>query len=168
MQKTNLMLLTLLTLAAAVPALAQAPDPQKFYKLDFVVKEVEAGKVINARAYSTLLAVQVQGAENYTATIRTGGRTPVTDSKGAMTYIDTGVNLDCKSLRETQGEVSLFVSSDISSLLQEQGLPAPVIRQNRWAANVSVPLRKPTIIFSSDDTSSKRQMQLELTASPVK
>jgi hypothetical protein len=33
---------------------------------------------------------------------------------------------------------------------------------------VIVPVGKPTVIFSSDDVASKGQMQLELTASPIK
>jgi hypothetical protein len=32
---------------------------------------------------------------------------------------------------------------------------------------VIVPLKKPTVVFSSDDVASKRQMQLELTATPI-
>jgi hypothetical protein len=43
----------------------------------------------------------------------------------------------------------------------------PTIRQNRWVSTVAVPLKKPTVIFSSDDLTSKRQMQLELTATPI-
>jgi hypothetical protein len=38
----------------------------------------------------------------------------------------------------------------------------------KWNAPVIVPLRKATVIFASDDPSSKRQMQLELTATPIK
>jgi hypothetical protein len=30
-----------------------------------------------------------------------------------------------------------------------------------------VPIRKPTVIFSSDDTTTKHQMQVELTATPI-
>ena len=44
---------------------------------------------------------------------------------------------------------------------------APMIRQNRWTSNVVVPLKKPTVIFSSDDLTTKHQMQLELTATPI-
>jgi hypothetical protein len=32
---------------------------------------------------------------------------------------------------------------------------------------VIVPLKKPTVIFSSDDLTTKHQMQLELTATPI-
>jgi len=43
----------------------------------------------------------------------------------------------------------------------------PTIRQNRWSSSVVVPLSKPTVIFSSDDLTSKRQFQLELTATLI-
>jgi hypothetical protein len=44
----------------------------------------------------------------------------------------------------------------------------PVTRQNQWRSAVVIPVKKPTVVFSSDDVSSKRQLQLELTATPVK
>jgi hypothetical protein len=56
----------------------------------------------------------------------------------------------------------------VSSAAETPDAPAPVIRQVKWNAPVIVPLGKPTVIFSSDDPSSKRQMQLELTARPIK
>jgi hypothetical protein len=43
----------------------------------------------------------------------------------------------------------------------------PSIRSNSWSSVVIVPLKTPTLIFSSDDPASKRQMQLELTATPI-
>jgi hypothetical protein len=43
----------------------------------------------------------------------------------------------------------------------------PVVRQNQWQAGVIVPLKKPTVVFSSDDLTTKRQMQVELTATPI-
>ncbi len=43
----------------------------------------------------------------------------------------------------------------------------PTIRQNRWTSVTIVPLKKPTLLFSSDDPMSKRQMQLELTVTPI-
>jgi len=41
------------------------------------------------------------------------------------------------------------------------------VRQNKWGSIVLVALRKPTVIFSSDDLTSKHQVQLELTATPI-
>ncbi len=64
--------------------------------------------------------------------------------------------------------------ADISSIPSEPAVPAtasaptqPTVRQNKWDSTVIVPLKKPTVLFSSDDLTSKRQMQLELTATPI-
>jgi hypothetical protein len=61
-----------------------------------------------------------------------------------------------------------MVAAEVSSAAETPDAPAPVIRQVKWNSPVIVPLGKPTVIFSSDDPSSKRQMQLELTARPIK
>jgi hypothetical protein len=61
--------------------------------------------------------------------------------------------------------LNLRVDTDISSVAQESN--PPVVRQNKWDSNVTVPLRKPVVVFSSDDLTSKHQMQLEITATPI-
>jgi hypothetical protein len=153
--------------------LAQNSEQTKFYKLEFVVKEVEAGKVLNARAYS-ITASNLEPPSMAACTIRTGSKvpTPITSSgAGGMnfTFLDVGVSIDCYSIRDSQTGLTLTVSADISSILQETATPAnpPVIRQNKWAAHVIVPFKKPTVLFSSDDATTKRQMQLELTVTPI-
>ena len=72
--KTLKFLIPFVALAGA--ALAQSVDQPRFYKLDFQVKEVEGGKPVNSRAFSTMLRVS-QGADRGQATIRAGGRVPV-------------------------------------------------------------------------------------------
>jgi hypothetical protein len=148
---------------------AEEASPAKFYKVEFVVKEVEGGKVLNARAYS---AVTSTGAGR-TCSIRTGSRVPIPTTNvgpSQYTYFDLGVNIDCFAVKEAPGQLTLRVEADISSTLQEPTTAAalpPVVRQNKWSSEVIVPLRKPTVIFSSDDVAGKRQMQLELTATPI-
>jgi hypothetical protein len=80
-----------------------------------------------------------------------------------------GVNIDFRAIREVQRDLALSVSAEISSIPSESGevKPNPIVRQNKWDSSVVVPLKKPTLIFSSDDVSSKRTMQLELTATPI-
>jgi hypothetical protein len=68
--------------------------------------------------------------------------------------------------------MSLVLVADISSVVQEPASPSapmrpPVVRQNKWNSGVIVPLKKPTVVFSSDDLTTKRQMQVELTATPI-
>src|SRR4051794_12763868 len=155
---------------AAGSCLAQNMEPTKFYKLDFVVKEVEGTKVVNSRSYFMTLPVEVPGQGSQGGSIRAGSRlpTPTNTGGGGFNYIDVGVSIDCKMLREMQSDVSVYVTADISSHSVEPTLPAPVIRQNRWSSMVLVPVKKATVIYASDDTTSKRQIQLELTATPLR
>jgi len=139
------------------------PEGTKAYQLDFVVKELEDGKVVNTRNYSMMV-----GAQSGIGAIRAGDKVPVATKAGAApeyTYIDVGVNIDCHGVMEVQGKLNLSVTADISTAAADS--PRPVIRTTKWSGNVIVPYRKSTTLFSSDDTSSKRRMQLELTAAPI-
>ena len=176
MLKRTVVSLPLLALAlAAGTGFAQgqeAPkpsEPLKFYKLEFVLKEVEGAKVLNARSYSMTAATDARGTQS----IRAGIRVPYQVGNGTQ-YLDIGVNIDCQVIREVQGDLSLLVTADISSLPSEPAettatrLAAPIIHQNKWSSTTIVPLKKSTLIFSSDDPTSKQQMQLELAATPIK
>ncbi len=143
----------------------QNAGPAKFYKLDFVVKEVEGAKVLNARTYSVVVSTE-RGAES--CSTRTGSKVPYSTGR-ENTYLDVGVGIDCRSVKEAPGGLNLRVDADVSSAVQESTTTAnlPFVRQNKWASNVIVPLKKTTVIFSSDDLTSKHQMQVELTATPI-
>jgi hypothetical protein len=155
---------TLLAAAASGQTPAPPAEQPKFYNLEFQVKEVEAGKVVNGRSYYMMIS-----SESNPAVMRTGGK--IAYSIGSSSnYIDVGVNIDCRSARERAGDLALAINAEVSSILPPpEGVTnaPPAIRQNRWGSNVIVPLRKPTIIFSSDDSTGKRKMQLELTATPI-
>ena len=150
-------------LTAAGTCFGQTAD-WKFYKLDFVVKEVEGAKVLNSRAFSAVVQVDTPGMNSQSGSIRAGSKVPVNGQ-----YYDVGVNIDVQRVKEVQsGDLALSVSADLSSTAPEGGTPErPVIRQNRWSSYVVVPIKKPTVIFASDDATSKHQLQLELTATPV-
>ncbi len=143
---------------------ADAPSI-KFYKLNFVVKEVDAGKTISSHSYS--LSASTDQGEPYS--IRIGSKVPSIDSSGKVSYFDLGTNFDVRNFKDLDGEIALRVSADVSSIVEdtvEKGR-GPVIRMNRWSSAVSAKVGKPTVIFSSDDLSSKRQMTVELTATPI-
>jgi hypothetical protein len=165
--KTRNWLMPILGLTFAGACLAQTADPARFFKLDYVVKEVEGGKAVNSRSFSTMLAIPVPGRDSQPSSIRAGGRVQIASASGTSSY-DLGVNIDSRELREAQGDVSLYISADISTIAQENPGATPVLRQNRWSGTVLVAAKKPTIVFASDDMSSKRQLQLELTATPIK
>jgi hypothetical protein len=149
--------------------LGQAVEPAKFYKLEFVVKEVEGTKPVNSRSYFMTVPVEAPGQNGGGGSIRTGSRVPVPTSAGGggFNYIDVGVNIDCRGVHEIQSEISMYISADISSHTTEPTLPAPLIRQNKWMSTVLIPIKKPTVVYAADDPMSKRQLQLEVTATPL-
>ena len=153
--------LALLAGTAFAQADKKPAEEPSFYRLDFLVKELEGSKVVNSRAYSTVISTSSPNAS-----IRTGSKVPVPGKDGTFSYIELGISFDCRGAKMVGADLALYVSADISSVAEPSSTP-PVIRNNRWSSDVIVPLRKPTTIFSSDDAMSKRQMQLELTATPI-
>jgi hypothetical protein len=143
-------------------------EQQKFYHLDFVVKEVDGGKVVNSRSYSTMISTG-----DFDNVIRTGNKVPYQTGAGPNNYqyLDVGVNIDCHQAREVDNQLALLVTAEVSNLAPGQTAasgPPPLVRQNSWRSDVIVPLRKPTVIFSSDDPTSTHKIQVELTATPIK
>ena len=145
--------------------------PQKFYRLDFVVRELENEHVINSRSYSMIART---GYER--GAIRAGANVPFNTSSTANSnwqQIHVGVNVDYHGLQEIGDRVSLNVRADVSSVVEGHGENSPppsqpVVRDNIWESWVVLPMRQPTILFSSDDPASKRKMQLQLMVTPVR
>jgi hypothetical protein len=161
-------LLTTGICAAQGEGAKSAAEQPKYFHLDFVVKELESGKVINARHYSTTVATG--DSAPYNCTMRTGSKVPVpTGTSGGnptqFQYIDVGVNIDCRAAKEIDGSLAISVTAEISNAAASSN--PPLIRQTKWSSNVIVPIGKPTVIFSSDDVTTKGQMQLELTATAI-
>jgi hypothetical protein len=164
--------LNFLLLLAAGIAYAQNPQTKldaEYFRLDFSLKEMEGSRAVNTRNYQMM----VRTDENGLSSIRAGGRLPlpVGQDKG-YTYIDVGVNIDVRRVNHVKDELSLEVISEVSGAVepvppQPASSGPPVVRQTRWNSIVLIPIRKPTTIFSSDDPTSKRQLQLEVTATPL-
>ncbi|MBN8733098.1 MAG: hypothetical protein J0L64_21360 [Acidobacteria bacterium] len=165
-----------LVVCLASPMWAQEPvkEPEmKYFKLDFVVKELDEARTVSSRTYSAMVAT---GRPSRGCSIRTGTRLPIQTSPAGnpnvqVQYYDIGVNIDCNTATEMGSQLSLVVTADVSSLpagREANSTLPPVVRQNRWTGNVVVPIGKATTLFSSDDLDSKRKMQLELTVNPVK
>lgn len=174
------MLVALLTLLApALPAVAQdtkdekpqakAAQPQSIYKLDLAVYELQDGKKTNLRKY--IMFIKSGGSAS---SIKVGNRVPVntgnsTASSPQIQYMDVGLSLRCRDISEKDGMVSLNTDFELGSLIlpehpdsASQG--APVVRQLREDGVALIPLGKPSIVMSIEDTNSPRTVQLEVTA----
>src|SRR5579863_7898960 len=73
---------------------------QRFFRLDFGLKEVEGGKVLNARSYSTY-----SGTSAPPSSIRTGVKIQEGDA-GHPNWTEIGVRIDVRGLREWQTQVA--------------------------------------------------------------
>lgn len=152
----------------------------KHYQVVFVVQDVESGRVINSRRYATDMALV--GEKSASGSIRTGSRVPIATGsynsgssnvgvQTQFTYVDIGFNVDFDQARLEGNQVYVWLRADLSSVdpaLSGGQLHEPTIRHNSWSAGVTVPLGKPTVVFSSDDLDSKRTIQVELTVTPMK
>jgi hypothetical protein len=159
------------------PAFAQEnPGPAKAkpvqaYRLDFSFNEVLDDKKVNTRHYSLDLTMN-EGDE-----IKIGTRVPVPSgidpSNPQFQYMDVGTNIWARltSPRDEE-DVQLSVRSEVSNLDIEateehsRRLP-PVVRQIKIEGSTLLVLGKPMLIGVVDDPNSKRQFQLEVTATKL-
>jgi hypothetical protein len=146
---------------AAGTCLCEDPAPVKFYKLEFVVKEVGGAKVLNTRAYTAVVSTGNRSE------IRAGSKIPYASSTTQYQQADVGVSIDAWAIREVQDRLSFNIVVDISSVAEGGSEMRPTIRQNRWSSTLIVPLKKPTLLFSSDNMDAKTEMQIEVTATPI-
>jgi len=169
MNKRKLIVLFAAVLSTAATAAAQSeaskPPSHQFYRLDFALKEMDGSKLVKIRNYQMIASANDRGLSS----IRSGARVPTTDNKGGTVYLDIGVNLDVRQLVPTDYGLQFEVVGDASGAMETGGqLPKqPLIYQTKWNAKVEVPMRQATTLFSSDDPSSKHQLQLEVTATPM-
>jgi len=151
--------------AESKPA-TQQPAQKHYYKLNFVLREMDEGKVLNQRTFGMDISAEPPRANGVPPewwNMRSGTRVPFSGSKD-VTYIDVGVNLDVRAEEAPEG-LQLQVTSEISSVASETGggVAAPALRQLKVKSAVLAPVGKPTTVFTADDTSSKHRFELEVT-----
>lgn len=169
--KKFLRLLLILGLASIMAAQEAPKHVQKIYKVVFLLYEVEDGKKINERTY-TVPVTSVDG-NPHDSSIRVGTRVPiVTGTAGDNTvyqYLDVGLNIDC-NVTEQDNKFIVHGEVELSSLvLPDQGTDPrislqPVVRRIRQTFTTLVPPGKPTVVTASDDISSKKRVEVEITA----
>lgn len=149
----------------------QERPPETFYKLAFVLYELEDGKRVNQRDYTML------GRTNSSPSrIAISTRVPVYSEEKKMQYIDAGLTLSCSIRELTGGKVQAQCDINVGGFVRQDQIPeargngvasAPVLRStaiNSWA--VLTP-GKPAIMASIDDINSTKRMQIEVTATKL-
>ena len=155
----------------ATASLAQSPEPGKFYKLDFVVKEVEGAKLLSSHTFTT--TVSTDRSMQHSTVIRHGSKAQVASGPGpnaGYNYLDVGLTIEILNVGELPSGLGMTISADLTSIpADSSALATPVaIHQNHWNSNAFVPLQKSTLLFSSDDLTTRHQMRIEVTATPIR
>jgi hypothetical protein len=148
----------------------EAPQQERSFQLTFTSRELDAnGKVVNSRRFETMTTIGSLKAGGVTL-IRAGAKIPVAAGGTSFTYVDIGANFDVGQPRIVKGnQLAMRVSAEISSIDNPTGSETQprAIHQNRWQGDVEVPIGGRKVIFSSDDLSSKKAMEIELAVTPV-
>jgi len=139
--------------------------PVHAYRLDFSVNELEDGKKLNSRQYS--LNLNSEDANE----IKIGTKVPVDSGHEQFQYMDVGTSIWCR-IGERPDGIAMSVRAEISNFaIPEQGTghePHPMIRQFRINASTLALPGKPMVVGSVDDPNSKREFQLEVTATKLR
>ncbi|MGA2346892.1 MAG: hypothetical protein ABSF93_12855 [Candidatus Sulfotelmatobacter sp.] len=184
-----LMALALILSPAGKTALAQdnsspkPPEPRKpvpAYHLEFALNELEDGKKINGRQYSTDAIAERRTDPSYirdlgnTKRITIGSKVPVETETGKFAYIDVGTSI-WYHLLEDEAELTLDAKAEVSSVVPGSGTDPRngyagnhVLRQLAIQSATVITLGKSTTLGTVDDPDSKRQFQLEVTVTKLK
>ena len=145
-----------------------------FFKLAFVLYEVDDGKRTNQRDY-----MMIGRTDNQPSSIRVATKVPIyTYEKAgdkAYTYIDAGLSIRCFLKEQVDSVVQLHCDIEMSSFIRPEqiassgnaGPAAPVVRTTRTDSWALLTPGKPAILNTVDDINSAKRMQIEVTATKV-
>lgn len=166
-------------IAVARTAEHHTTTPPQFFRLNFVVKEVQGKKVIDSRNYTTEISAAPITDNNEhskfdypSRSIRAGTRIPVAQSENFI-YMDVGVNIDCKNPVLVGDRLAMQVTANISNIAKShpsgsaKQITPPIVQQNSWKSEVLIPIGKPAVLFTSDDPATTSTMELGVTATPL-
>jgi hypothetical protein len=152
------------------------PDAtNNFFKLAFVMYELEDGKRTNQRDY-----MMIGRTDNLPSSIRVATKVPITTAeKGgdkAYTYTDVGLRINCSMKEQVDRRLQLHCDIEISSFIRPEqianatgnaGPAVPFLRDTRTDSWVLLTPGKPAILNTVDDINSTKRMQIEVTATKV-
>ncbi len=164
--------------AKSVSHAEAAGRPAHFYRLAFVLEELDSGgKPVNSRSFTTIVSTAGTRAGSFSVgtkiPVATGTQSPSENPNNFSTqfqYIDVGVKIKIDDTHEEGSNIAFGIVAEVSSLATPTviaGVSEPVLRENVWSGDVLIPVGKPATVFKSDSLENKGSMQLEVTATPV-
>lgn len=148
---------------------------ENFFKLAFVMYELDDGKRTNQRDY-----MMIGRTDNQPSSIRVATKIPIyTAVRGndkEYTYTDVGLTIRCFLKEQVDSRMQLHCDIEMSSLVRPEqiantighaGPEAPVMRTTRMDSWALLTPGKPTILTTVDDINSAKRLQIEVTATKV-
>jgi hypothetical protein len=133
--------------------------------LEFSINELEDGKKINTRHYSMNLTGGGPPKE-----LKIGSRIPVESEQGKFQYLDIGTSIQARVYGKEDTPL-LDVTANVSNLASpDQNVHGgqPIVRQIIINGSTLLIYDKLISIGTADDPNSKRQYQLEVTATKTR
>src|SRR5215470_3200749 len=143
---------------------------ENFFKLAFVMYELDDGKRTNQRDY-----MMIGRTDNQPSSIRVSTRVPVYSDEKKVTYIDAGLMIRCSMKEQADRRLQFHCDIEISSFVRPEQVAssgnaspaAPVLRTTRTESWSLLTLGKPAILTTVDDVNSAKRLQVEVTATKV-
>ncbi len=142
------------------------------YRLDYTIKELDDGKVINTRSYSML----VQSSEERGRAlgyVRAGSRLPVMttnkDGQNTTTYMDVGIEINAQLYALEGGNLMLSTNAEVSSLATPESTSGnPILRAIHTNTSSEITAGKVSQFAVMDDPVSKHRFQFEVMATKLR
>lgn len=178
MKKQSWLAAVFCVLAVALPAGAQQKEGAsartfRSYKVEYTLVEMQDGKRLNARNYSVMVEEEERerGAIMGFANIRVGTRVPITttnrEGQATTTYMDVGLNIDCRIIPRGGDRVSIESTVEMNNFVSDPmtGGP-PIMRSNKARGTAQLTFGKKMVVATYDDINSTRSTAVELTVTP--
>ncbi len=147
--------------ATPVASAESAAQPGIFYRLDFVIREMEREKLVDTRSYS--LWVQSGWPESLSA----GSEVPMKSPQN-VSFRNVGVGIEC-TVKETNDSPQLDLRLNISDVVPpEKDSDIPATRRISFQSRAVLTLGKPTTVGIVEDAGSRHRFQIDVNATKLK
>jgi hypothetical protein len=146
------------------------------YRLDYTIKELEDGKVVNTRTYSLAMQSAEERGRSF-GEVKTGTRVPIStvipkEGGNSIQYIDVGINIQAQLYVMENSNLLLTGNVEISTLASGTDSVgaggAPIIRQIKSNTTSEVIAGKANQLAALDDPISKHRFLIEVTPTKLR
>ena len=151
--------------------------PPAVYRVEYVMREIEKGKPVNARTYVLMAHSDLKGKADKAA-FRVGSRVPILKSAStpgspvpaSVEYYDIGMNIDCRLWETDKGLIvdTYFEMNSVAGSEPSSTPSTPVTRRLYIQDDTLVVPGKSAVVGSIDDVTGDRRYEVEVTATKVK